>query len=44
MSYYIIKGYMGLLEVHCTFDLLGNCSYNLKISSITITTLDILGL
>ena len=32
------------LEVHCTYNLLSNCSYNLNISPITIVTLDILGL
>ena len=32
------------LEVHCTYNLLSNCSYNLNISPITIATLDIIGL
>ena len=32
------------LEVHCTYNLLSNCSYNLNISSITIVTLNIIGL
>ena len=32
------------LEVHCTYNLLSNCSYNLNISPITIVTLGIIGL
>ena len=32
------------LEVHCTYNLLSNCSYNLNISPVIAVTLDILGL
>ena len=32
------------LEVHGTYNLLSNCSYNLNISPITTVTLDIIGL
>ena len=32
------------LEVHCTYNLLRNCSHNLFISPITTVTLDIIGL
>ena len=32
------------LEVHCTYNLLSNCSYNLNISPITTVTPDIVGL
>ena len=35
----VMWNYMGLLEVHRTYNLLSNCSYK-----ITIVTLDILGL
>ena len=35
---------LGYLEVHSTYNLLSNCSYNLNISPITIVTLDIIGL
>ena len=31
------------LEVHCTYNLFSNCSYNLHISPITTVTLDIIG-
>ena len=37
-------GLRGYLEVHCTYNLLSNCSYNLNISPIIIVTLDIFGL
>ena len=32
------------LEVHCTYNLLSNCSYNLNISPIITVTLNIIGL
>ena len=36
------QGKGGYLEVHCNYNLLSNCSYNLNISPITIVTLDII--
>ena len=46
MVYYIrvIWDSMGVLEVHCTYNLLSNCSDNLNISPRTTMTLDIIGL
>ena len=32
------------LEVHCTYNLLSDCSYSPNISSIIVVTLDIIGL
>ena len=32
------------LEVHCTYNLLSNCSYNLNMNPISIVTLEIIGL
>ena len=42
--FYFLRPSDGHLEVHCTYNLLSNCSYNLNISPITIVTLDIIGL
>ena len=32
------------LEVHCTYNLLSNCSYNPIVNPITTVTIDIIGL
>ena len=37
-------GLRAYLEVHCTYNLLSNCSYNPIVSPITTVTLDIMGL
>ena len=38
------SGFRAYLEVHCTYNLLSNCSYNLNMSPISIVTLEIIGL
>ena len=37
-------GFRAYLEVHCTYNLLSNCSYNPIVNPITTVALDILGL
>ena len=45
-NYYgiLYKGYMGLLEVRSTYNLLSNCSYNPIISRVTVVMGFIIGL
>ena len=40
----VIWDYMGLLEVHGTYNLLSNCSYKPNRSRILTVTLDVIGL
>ena len=40
----VVLDYMGLLEVHGTYNLISNCSYNPNISRVTVLMELILGL